>query len=282
MSTSLAMQPPQAANPPTSKQQVTLAHKKRSADELFASIPPSLSTKPLVQLNALLEQTDTFSCVYRSLFHAQCITMALHKVIQGDSLEKSLKPLLQDQDLLNRTFGFVKEYLDQHDPIYDRNNGLCIKHLLGVCAASIPLLHTKLLPIKLEPDKKIYAIHDPTRLLPSPLHYSADFIRNYNTPKFPINTCQTELDTSTELAYQLAQLEGPHGVAHFACRFPHHIFMASIITDEKGFAKLYVIDSNNTPVANHESFLTLTSKVLEYTERHNARLLQHLNKKTKK
>lgn len=258
----------------TTPQQVILTHKKRSADELFAHIPPSLSTKPLVQLNALLHQTDTFSCVYRSLFHAQCISLALQRISLGDSIEKSLRLLLHDEQLLNRTFGYVKDYLDSRHPSYDRSKGLTINQLLGVCAASIPLLHTKLLPILLENDKKIYAVQDPTPLLPSPLTYSADFIRNYGSVRFPLKACHIELDKSKQLAHQQAQLNAPNSIAHFACRFPNHIFIASIVTDKKGYAKLYIIDSNNNQIATHESILAFTLKMLEYTEQHNAQLTQ--------
>lgn len=249
--------------------QVILAHKKRSADQLYAFIPSSLSSKPLVQLNALLEQTDTFSCVYRSLFHAQCITIAMERKALGQSFEKNLKLLLQDERLLNDTFGYVKDYLDRYDPTHNRTIGLCIKHLLGVCAASIPLLHTKILPVLLENDQKIYAVYDPTLHLPSPLHYSADFIRNYGVHPFLLTKCRIELDKSEHLAYQLNQLNGPHRVAHFACRYPNHLFIASIITDKQGCAKLYMIDSNNSYLPDHASMIALTSKILEYVEEYN-------------
>lgn len=265
---------------PNIVQQVVLAHKKRSADDLFAVIPATLSPKPLVHLTALLEQTDTFSCVYRSLFHAQCITLAMQEVTRGDSFEKNLKQLLQNEELLNRTFTFVKEYLDKHDPTHDKTTGLCINHLLGVCAASIPLLHTKILPLLLEDDKKIYAVYDPTPLLPSPLHYSTDFVKNYCTTKFPLTTCRKELDASAGLAHQLEQLKGPHRVAHFACRFPKHMFIASIITDGNGYAKLYVIDSNNNNLA-HEKFNPFASKIGTYADAHNKSLDDTMRKKQK-
>lgn len=267
----------------TTPQQLVLAHKKRSSDELFASVLPSLSTRPLVQINTFFVQEDKFSCVYRSIFHAQCITLALKKITQSDSFEKNLKMLLQDESLLNQTFRNIKKYLDAHHPDFDKSTGLSMHHVLGACAASIPILHTKLLPVFLEDDKKIYAMHDPTLHLPSPLHYSSDFIRKYETTAFLVDTCRVELDKSKELTHQLAQLDGPTRIAHFVCRYPcpPHVFMASIITDEQCCAKLYVIDSNNTPVPNPESFLTLISKILEYTEAHNANLTQQFAKKQK-
>lgn len=266
------MQPSAAAS-----QQVVLAHRKRSAEDLFAMIPPSLSLKPLVHLTALLEQTDTFSCVYRSLFHAQCLSLAMQRAIAGEQFEKNLKTLLQDEHLLNRTFRYVTSYLDQHAQNFDRSTGLRINHLLGVCAASIPLLHAQLLPIIRE-DTKIYAVHDPTPLLPTPLHYSTDFIRGYGTSTFPCERCRVELDGSAALAHQLEKLKGPHRVAHFVCRFPCHIFIASIITDQQARAKLYVIDSNNNNL-EHEKFKPFVCKILEYTERHNAQFSSHLIKK---
>lgn len=249
--------------------QVILTHKKRSADQLYSFIPSSLSSRPLVQLTALLEQTDTFSCVYRSLFHAQCISIAMEKKRQGQSFEKNLKLLLQDENLLNKTYGHVKDYLNQYDPTHNRTTGLCIKHLLGVCAASIPLLHTKILPVLLENDQKIYAVRDPIAHPPSPLHYSADFIRNYGVHPYLHAKCLVELDNSAQLAYQLNQLNGSHRVAHFACRFPNHLFIASIITDKQGYAKLYMIDSNNNYLSDHTSILALTSKILEHVEEYN-------------
>lgn len=279
VATSLAMQPLPAPIA-TAPQEVILVHKKRPAEDLLNPIPPSLSAKPVVQINALLEQTDTFSCVYRSLFHAQCISMAVQQVAQGHPVEQSLKTLLLDQELLNRTFGYVKDYLDQHHPTYNKSSGLCLHHLLGVCAASIPLLHTKLLPILLEDDKKIYAVHDPTPVLPSPLHYSADFIRHYGSHRFLENSCKVELDKSTQLAHQLAQLKTPHSVAHFMCRFPSHIFIASIVTDTEGFAKLYVIDSNNNSLA-YAPIHTLMAKVLAYVESYNKNYALQLAKKQK-
>lgn len=172
--------------------------------------------------------------------------------------------------------------MNQHYPTFDKSIGLAINQLLGVCAASIPLLHTKLLPILLESDKKIYTVNDPTPLLPSPLSYSSDFIKNYGTEKFPKSSGLIELDKSMQLTHQLAQLKAPGSVAHFVCRFPSHIFMASIVTDSQGYAKLYVIDSNNNNITTKEEIFALSSKVLEYTERHNSQLAQHSNKKMKK
>jgi hypothetical protein len=265
---------PSAATP----KQVILAHKKRSAEDLFATISPALSQKPLVHLNALLEQTDTFSCVYRSLFHAQCITMALHKASQGDSFESNLKLRLQDEQSLNLAFCDIKSYLDRYDPTFDRTTGLQITHLLGICAASIPVLHAQVLPIILKSDNKIYAVNDPTPCLPSPLYYSTDFIRRYPRDEFPAS-CLVELDNSAQLRHQLAQLREPRRVAHFACNFPQHLFIGSIITDAKGYAKLYVIDSNNNNVSTHPLFFAFTSKLLEYAEQHNAKLSHQLRKK---
>lgn len=272
----------QAMQPSTATpEQVVLAHKKRPANELFATIASSLSSKPLVHLNALLEQTDTFSCVYRSLFHAQCITMALHRASQGDSFESNLKLRLQDEHSLNLAFCDIKNYLDRYDPTFDRTAGLQITHLLGICAASIPVLHSQLLPIILKDDNKIYAVNDPTPCLPSPLYYSTDFIRRYPRDEFPA-PCLVELDKSAQLRYQLAQLKCPRRVAHFVCNFPKHIFIGSIVTDAKGYAKLYVIDSNNNNIATHPSFFAFTSKLLEYTEQHNTQLIKRLPKKMKK
>lgn len=270
-----AMQP-SAAKP----QQVMLAHKKRSADELFAMIPQSMSTRPLVHLNALLEQTDNFSCVYRSLFHAQCISLALERAILGEYFESNLKRHLIDETLLNRTYGHVKNYLDQHDPYFDRTKGLRINHLLGVIASSIPLLEKKILPVILE-NNTVYAVKDPTPALPSPLYYSTDFIRNYYGGAFSTDRCHVEIDQSAQLKHQLSRLEKPNQVAHFACRFPSHIFIASIITDQRGYAKLYVIDSNNNSL-EREEFKPFVCKIVEYAERHNAQFSQHLDKKMKK
>lgn len=269
------MQPPVAT-----PHQVVLAHKKRTADELYAVLPLSLSPKPLVQLRALLEQTDTFSCVYRSLFHAQCITMALHKASLGDSFEGNLMRRLQDEQSLHLAFCDIKKYLDSYDPTFDRTTGLHITHLLGICAASIPVLHAQILPLKIKADNKIYAVNDPTPCLPSPLYYTTDFIRKYPRDQFPDN-CLIELDRSSQLRYQLAQLKGSRRVAHFACYFPNHIFICSMVTDAKGYAKLYVIDSNNNEIGSQPSFLAYTSKLLEYTEQHNAQYTQQLNKKAK-
>lgn len=148
-----------------------------------------------------------------------------------------------------------------------------------MCAASIPLLHAKVLPIIRE-DNKIYAVQDPTPLLPSPLHYSSEFIREYCSPKFLYERCRVELDGSPHLAHQLQEINSPHRVAHFACRYPKHMFIASIITDHQGYAKLFIIDSNNTSL-EHEQFKPFACKLLEYTERHNAQRAQHAPKKRK-
>lgn len=281
-SISLAMQPNQLALPVAkSDAQVTLIHKKRSAAELFAPCPPEFIAKPIVQVNALLEQDDTFSCAYRSLFHAQCFTLALQKVKLGYSFEESLKKFLLNHSLLDTTFDYVKEYLDQYYPTHDKASGLCLHHILGVCAASIPLLHTKLLPIFLEDDKKIYVLHDPTPALPSPLHYSADFICQLYPARYPAQLCQTNLDSSAELTHQLAKLKTPGSIAHFVCKFPCHLFVASIITDEYGYAKLYVIDSNNNNISTHESFRLITTQILAYVQLHNSQLSQQFKKQKK-
>lgn len=256
--------------------QMVLAHKKRSASKLVHPIPASISTRSLVHLNALLKQKDTFSCVYRSLFHAQCLTLATREVLaKRRTFKESLETLLLDESLLNVTFNYLKEYLDQHDPTHDKTTGVCLNHLLGVCAEKIPLLHTKLLPIFLDDDQKIYALHDPTLALPSPLHYSSDFIRNYGTGLFTYDVCQKELDQSAELTHQLIQLKKPNSIAHFACMFTvekakkWHLFLASIITNKHGKAKLYIIDSNNHDLAENEPICILTLKLLSYVKNHN-------------
>lgn len=275
-----AMQP--YKKPPTISVslQPILVHKKRSADELVKEIPTDLAAKPLLQLNALMEQQDHFSCGYRTLFHAQCLSIALTHAAQGDNLEDSLKTLFLDQGMLDRTFGHIKNYLDQHYPHHDRTIGLCLHHILGTCAAHIPLLHAHLLPVLLE-DGKMYTLHDPTLLRPSPLHYSADFIRNYLTTRFPQSTCHVELDSSQELKHQLKQLEKPHSIAHFLCRYPNHIFLATITTDEEKKAKLYMIDPNNNNLATAESIRILTTKILSYVEAHNTRQAAQNTKKQK-
>jgi hypothetical protein len=278
-----ALVPMQNNNPASaatsSNQALILSHKKRAEHELVHEIPSSLQSKPLIQLTALMEQEDTFSCGVRTLFHMRCLTMALENATQGTKLEESLKVMLQDREILDLTFDHVKQYLDQYDPTHNRNLGLCINHLLGVCALKIPSLDTNLLPIELGDNKKIYAIHDPTPNRPSPLHYSQRFTRQYATAAFPMDICKVELDQSVELRYHLKKIEKRLQVAHFICRYPRHYFLASIVTDEWKNATLYVIDSNNNNLANHESIRMLTTKLLTYVESHNE---QRKNKKQKK
>lgn len=264
--------------PAPTPQQVVLSHKKRSVQDLIHPIPKSLSSKSLVHLNALLEQEDHFSCVYRSLFHAQCLSLASQEVIQRKAtFTKSLEKMFLDENLLKITFNFLKNYIDQHHPTHDKTKGVCLNQLLGVCAAHIPLLHTQLLPIYLDDDNQtIYALHDPTLALPSPLHYSADFIRNYGTAPFSYDVCKKELDQSTELAHQLKKLEKSNNLAHFACMYTvqkgkkWHLFLATIITNKHGKAKLYIIDSNNNDLANSDQIRILSLKILTYVKTHNA------------
>lgn len=256
--------------------QVILTHKKRPPQELIHPIPSSIGTKSLVHLNALLEQTDHFSCVYRSLFHAQCLIFASQEVIKGKMFRESLKIKLLDENLLNLTFNYLKDYLDTNDPTHDKTRGVCLHHLIGVCAAKIPLLHTHLLPIFLDDDQNIYALHDPTPARPSPLHYSADFIRSYGTSQFPEDVCKKELDQSAELAYQLKKLEDPNCVVHFGCMYKvsqkkHHLFLASIITNKHKKAKLYIIDSGNSDLATTESLHVMTAQLLIYVKALNAK-----------
>lgn len=266
-----------AAAPPT----LVLTHTTHTDHKLSFEIPPTLKDKPLVVLKALLQQTDTFSCAYRALFHAQSMHRAFARSQHDFMFEEHLKKSLLDEHMLNVTFTYVKDYLDRYHPQHDRTSGLCIQHVLGVCATRIPYLNGKILPVLLEPDQKIYAVHDPTPNRPAPLYYSQDFIRNYHTARFPPALCHIEFDASEEINSLRKQIKKHNHIVHLACKYPNHLFWASVVTDRHGYATLYVIDSGNDSLADGKPIYTLTTKVLEYVTRHNEKKLSRKEKRAK-
>lgn len=257
------------------QKQLALKHRKRKREELYYGLPSSLSVKPLVQLTALAEQADHFSCGYRTLFHAQCIDIAIEQATQGKSFGQSLKDLFGNTEMLQDVYIKVKSYLDIHHKTYDKHAGLQINHILGICKEQIPSLKNNLLPALLESDGTIYTVREPDTQ--TPMHYSSEFVLHYGSSKFSHNNCKIKLDQSVELQTHIKKLEDPLQTAHFLCRFPNHFFLASIITDQNSDAILFVVDSNNNGIENHFKIRTIVSQLLPYVETINNRAKKRNN-----
>jgi hypothetical protein len=262
------MTAPMASQP---NQPLILKHIKKNPDELFiANTHDDFKYKPVRQICALLEQDDAFSCGYRTFFHAKCLDLAIQRVRDGIPLNSSLKELLRNKGILNQIHANIKKFLDTHRTTFDQTTGIDVTHIPGICFEALTPLHGNILPLMLEDDEKtITVLHDSNANPDHPLCYTQAFIEHCGSEKRPYQKCKKIIDDSRELNYQLSKLDKPHSIVHFACRYPKHLFLASIITDQNNKATLYVIDSNNNPMHERPQINTIVTKLLAYVDQHN-------------
>ncbi len=261
-----------------SRPPLMLAHKKIRRDSPVEQLHRSYEDKPIKQLIALTEQVDEFSCGHRMFFHARCIDIALKRVKKnGAFLHESLHEILNNVGMLNQIHAKIKSYIDSHDTTFDQTHGIDVSHIPGICAVKLPQLAGNILPIMLEQDKTITVLYDQAAHPDNPLVYSSDFIKDCGARKLPIEACSKQIDNSPELIYQLEKLNEPFAVVHFACHYPSHFFLASMISNENKEVMLYVIDSVNNTIDTHTPIKLISSKLLTYVQTINNR-----NKKRKK
>ena len=251
----------------TPSKPLMLAHRKIKRDSPVEQLGHPFEDKPIKQLIALTEQADEHSCGYRMFFHARCIDIALKRVKKnGAQLHESLHEILNNVGMLNQINAKIKSYLDSHDATFDQTHGINVCHIPGICAEKFPQLAGNILPIMLEQDKTLTVLYDQAAYPHNPLLYPSDFIKNCGVRKLPMQACSKQIDNSPELIYQLEKLNKPFAVAHFACHYPSHFFLASMISDENMEVTLYVIDSFNNTIDRHPSIKVISSKLLSYVQ----------------
>ena len=251
-------------------QRLILKHIKKNTDELFFTPHDDFKYKPVRQICALLEQDDTFSCGYRTFFHAKCLDLAIQRVRDGIPLNGSLQELLRNTGMLNQIHERIKKFLDTRRASFDQTTGIDVTHIPGICFEELPQLYGSILPIMLEDDgKTITALHGSSVNRDHPLFYTKNFVEHCGGKQYPYENCKKIIDNSDELTYQLSKLDRPHSVAHFACRYPKHLFLASMVTDQNNRATLYVIDSNNNKIHERAEISTFVTKLLVYIDQHN-------------
>lgn len=251
-------------------QPLVLKHIKKPADKLFKNNHDTLKYKPVRQICALLEQDDTFSCAYRTFFHAKCLDIALQRVRDGIPLNGSLQELLRNAGILNQVHARIKKFLDTRRASFDQTTGIDVTHIPAICFEELTQLYGNILPVMLEADEKtVMVLHDSNANPDHPLLYSKNFREECGSEQLPYENCKKIIDNSRELNYQLSKLDRPHAIAHFACRYPKHLFLASMITDQNNRATLYVIDSNNNTIDPQSKMHTMVTKLLTFVEIHN-------------
>ncbi len=269
--TSIAMKPPAATAP---RETLVLAHKKLASEKLHLKLEPEFEQKSVHQLRALLEQNDTFSCAYRTLFHARCIEIANKRSQKGLNFDESIKELLLNKGMMNSIYLQVKDYLNSERKSWDQAKGVDMCFIPGICSLKVRKLYGKILTTFLEDDgKKLTVLHDEDASSSNPLAYSHDFIKYCGSSMIPLSQCTVDIDQSSELEYQLSKLKKPFGLAHFICRYPNHAFLVTMRSDAEKNASVYVIDSNNENIAKSSQYKAIVSKLMVYTQMHNAQQL---------
>ncbi len=203
----------------------------------------------LIYCKTLLEQSDSFSCGYRALFNARCLQIAADQaIIRGNSIEDNLEPLLKNENSFSNFAKKLQDHIIQTDPTYNLALGMDDRHMLSFVANHMTTLKERLLPIYLT-------------------NKTVSTVSNVDTD----SRTYTSIDRSTQLHNHLRMLAAPFESAHFACLLPRHWVLASIITDAKNVAKLYIMDSNNSYLENNPNMTIMVKKLLEYVEEVNAR-----------
>lgn len=240
---------PQKKEPQTRPQIVS---KKRENESLYNAIPESFKKQrtPLVYYKARLEQADSFSCGYRTLFHADCLERALQRAVnQRNCIENHLEQFLKNEEHLKMITLYLQTDIEKNEPLRDLKKGTTYIQLLGFVKAYLPLLNGKILPIFLTRNNEI-------------------------TIKQSVTNIEIPLAHSAELQNHLRKVIPPLSACHFACFLPsatNHWILASIITDTNSYAKLHVMDSNNNALENAPNMAIIISKLLEYVEEVNKR-----------
>lgn len=268
----LAMEP----STPTAQISLVLESKILSKKELYLPLNERFKDQPLKQILALSQQQDKFSCGYRVFFHARCIDIALERLKNNTALSESLSELLTNGGMLKDCYARVKSYLDEHRAGFDQRIGIDMCHIPGICYEKINKLRGRILPVLLEEENRIVVLHDPRAPSSNPLLYTPEFIQKCGSAIMPFADCIRDIDGSVELEYQLKIMRDPHSVAHFACRFPKHVFLASMISDDNKKVELDIIDSNNNTIHESKPIQLLVNKLLEYVN-----ALNNSNKKQK-
>lgn len=252
------------SQPPT----LVLKHKKLSPDKLHFPTDPAFEQKSVYQLHALFEQVDSFSCVYRTLFHVRCMEIANKRSKKGLSFEKSLKELFLNEGMIKKTYLRIKNYLDTERPAFDQSTGVALGYLPEICYLKLKKLRGKILLTLLEDDGRITVMHDKKAPASNPLLYTAEFMESLLTT--PFDECKTSIDQSVEMRHQLLKLKKPFALAHFVCRFPFHAFLVTMRTDNASKISSYVVDSGNYNAFTDSRYKVFVEKIVSIVEAHNA------------
>lgn len=261
---------------PPAQISLILESKMLSKRQIYFPLAEEFQEKPLKHIRALTQQLDKFSCGYRLFFHARCIDIALKRLQNNTPLAESLSELLTNGGMLKDCYARVKSYLDEHRAGFDQRIGIDMCHIPGICYEKINKLRGRILPVLLEEENRIVVLHDRQAPSSNPLLYTPEFIQKCGSPNMPFADCIRDIDGSIELEYQLKALRDPHSVAHFACRFPKHVFLASMISDENKKVELVIIDPNNNSIHESKPIETFVNKLLGYVN-----ALNNSNKKQK-
>lgn len=185
-------------------------------------------------------QADPFSCGYRAAFHA----IAFENALKSGNFNSKLNANLSNESLLKSIYKIFSKQKGLSNVDIDK---IAQKYGIG----------NKLIVLNLESKNKIGYLGQ----------YSISYSGKLSKQQINALMEKKKSELLTQKINSIkTQLYGPNKSGYFVCSIGKHWILLSIITDNNGQAKLYMIDSNVRPIGNNDQvfidyFLNITNQI---------------------